>query len=264
VTSCGLDSYLDYYPAMKACGCREGWTAIALHAALGRLPRATRRHTVPISTSSSDACAARRSHHCLRSRTQIHWDSVDRIAAAAGPIYSTLRPDEAVTRRHPDCVHDFRKPCARLPINFSMRYCAERANRESPRPHDCGQVSAAPMAATRMSPLPPTPNRSAVRGEGWGEGTNGSSMTPLTSTAGRVGNSMAPRCEQGNGDQAESRRWDADGVAGLLMRGARGIMGSSVPDESPFRRARRVVVLAGNDEGPCAPCLRHWPCAATA
>lgn len=39
--------------------------------------------------------------------SNFRWDSVDRIVAAAAPVFKLLGADGALTVRHPDCDHDF-------------------------------------------------------------------------------------------------------------------------------------------------------------
>jgi hypothetical protein len=108
ISSCGLDSYLDYYdgqPAVWQFG--KGWCQprymprlaeyagrlaeipFDFHEMIGAL--APRR--VLISASLGDA--------------NFHWQSVDQVAAAARPVFALLGAPDALQVIHPEGPHDF-------------------------------------------------------------------------------------------------------------------------------------------------------------
>ena len=108
ISSCGLDSYLDYYdgnPAVWQFG--KGWCQprymprLAEYA--GRLPEipfdfhemigALAPRRVLISAPFGDA--------------NFRWRSVDKVAAAARPVYALLGAPEALQVLHPEGAHDF-------------------------------------------------------------------------------------------------------------------------------------------------------------
>jgi hypothetical protein len=108
VSSCGLDSYLDYYDgASSVWQFGKGWCQprymprlaeyagrlaeipFDFHEMIGAL--APRR--VLISASLGDA--------------NFHWQSVDKIAAAARPVYALLGAPAALQVIHPEGPHDF-------------------------------------------------------------------------------------------------------------------------------------------------------------
>lgn len=108
VSSCGLDSYLDYYDgASTVWQFGKGWCQprymprlaeyagrlkeipFDFHEMIGAL--APRR--VLISASLGDA--------------NFHWQSVDKVAAAARPVYALLGAPDALQVIHPEGPHDF-------------------------------------------------------------------------------------------------------------------------------------------------------------
>ncbi len=108
VSSCGLDSFLDYKggkPEMWAPG--KGWCQKRYMPRLaefsGRLPEipfdfhellgALAPRTVFISAPTGDS--------------NFRWESVDRVGAAARPIFELLGRAEALRIEHPDAPHDF-------------------------------------------------------------------------------------------------------------------------------------------------------------
>lgn len=108
VSSSGLDSYLDYYkenPAMWQLG--KGWTQ-------GRyMPKladyAGRLETIPFDFHELIGALAPRV--CFISAplkdSNFKWESVDRVVAAAKPVYQLFGKPENLLMDHPDCEHDF-------------------------------------------------------------------------------------------------------------------------------------------------------------
>jgi dienelactone hydrolase len=108
VSSCGLDSYLDYYggdPKVWQPG--KGWTQMRY------LPRladyAGRLEAIPFDFHELIGALAPRAVFLsapLRD-SNFKWDSVDRIAAAARPVFGLHGKAENLRVEHPDCGHDF-------------------------------------------------------------------------------------------------------------------------------------------------------------
>lgn len=102
VSSCGLDSYLDYMD-----GNITGWTSDRY------MPRlkdyAQRLNDMPF--DFHDLIAALAPRPCLIAApyhdSNFKWQSVDRIAEAARPIYALYNASDNLIVKHPDCTHDF-------------------------------------------------------------------------------------------------------------------------------------------------------------
>lgn len=108
VSSCGFDSFLDYYsenPTVWQPG--KGWTqnrympALASYA--GRLPE------IPFDFHELAGALAPRAFLAIAPKgdTNFKWLSVDRIAAAARPVFALHGAAEKFAVEHPDCAHDF-------------------------------------------------------------------------------------------------------------------------------------------------------------
>lgn len=102
VSSCGLDSFLDYYD-----GNIKGWTQNRY------MPRLTdyltRVADVPFDFQELIGALAPR--HVLISAplsdANFKWQSVDRITTAARPIFKLYQATDHLRILHPDCAHDF-------------------------------------------------------------------------------------------------------------------------------------------------------------
>ncbi|MDA0711527.1 MAG: prolyl oligopeptidase family serine peptidase, partial [bacterium] len=102
VSSCGLDSYLDYMD-----GDITGWTSDRY------MPRlkdyAQRLHDMPF--DFHDLVAALAPRPCLISApdndSNFKWQSVDAVAAAARRVYSLYGVGGLLMVEHPQCDHDF-------------------------------------------------------------------------------------------------------------------------------------------------------------
>ncbi len=110
VTSCGLDSFLDYYQGVdKVWQPEQGWTQTRYMPRLagyrGRLPE------IPFDFHELIGALAPR--HVLiiapLRDSNFRAESVDRIVAAARPIFSLYGHPERLRVLHPDCEHDFPK-----------------------------------------------------------------------------------------------------------------------------------------------------------
>ncbi|MBI3462996.1 MAG: PKD domain-containing protein [Planctomycetes bacterium] len=105
VTSCGLDSYLDYMD-----GDIRGWTSTRYMPKL--LDYKDRLEEIPFDFHELVGSLAPR--HCLISAplgdSNFKWESVDRIAKAARPVYALYGVPERLRVEHPDCDHDFPDP----------------------------------------------------------------------------------------------------------------------------------------------------------
>ena len=108
VSSCGFDSYLDYYrdkPAMWNRG--QGWAQDRYMPRLADY--ANRKDQIPFDFHELIGALAPRAvlvNAPLRD-SNFHADSVDRVIAAARPVYALHGVPERLVVEHPDCEHDF-------------------------------------------------------------------------------------------------------------------------------------------------------------
>ena len=108
VSSCGLDSFLDYYGGdPKRWQPGQGWTQTLY------MPRLAEYHNrldqIPFDFQELIGALAPR-RVLLIAPTRDHnfqAASVDRIARAAGEVYALFGHPERLTVLHPDCEHDF-------------------------------------------------------------------------------------------------------------------------------------------------------------
>ena len=102
VTSCGLDSFLDYMD-----GNVKGWSGDRYMPALSRYAL----RDIPFDFHEIIASLAPRV--CLISApfgdTNFKWESVDRVAGAARQIYGLYRHPQNLIVEHPACGHEFPK-----------------------------------------------------------------------------------------------------------------------------------------------------------
>ena len=102
VSSCGLDSYLDYKGGKIA-----GWTSTRYMPKL--LAYENRLQDIPFDFHEMIGALAPRP--CFISAPlkddNFKWESVDRIVAAAKPVYQLYGKPENLTVEHPDVDHDF-------------------------------------------------------------------------------------------------------------------------------------------------------------
>jgi dienelactone hydrolase len=108
VSSCGLDSYLDYYDGdPKNWQPERGWCQTRYMRKLadykGRLA------DIPFDFHEMVGALAPR--HVLiiapKKDSNFRADSVDRVAAAARPVFKLLGHEDRLKVEHPDCGHDF-------------------------------------------------------------------------------------------------------------------------------------------------------------
>jgi len=108
VSSCGFDSYLDYYsgdPAMWQKG--KGWTQERY------IPRladyAGRLQDIPFDFHGMIAALAPRRLfvNAPTGDSNFQWRSVDKVIAAAKKVYALHGVPERLQVEHPDCPHDF-------------------------------------------------------------------------------------------------------------------------------------------------------------
>jgi hypothetical protein len=125
VSSCGLDSFLDYMGGDAKCWQPErNWCQTRYMPRLAAY--AGRLEDIPFDFHELVGALAPRT--CLLSAPlkddNFRWQSVDRIAAAARPVYELLGQPQALIVAHPDCAHDFpdemREKAYRL---FEERLC---------------------------------------------------------------------------------------------------------------------------------------------
>ncbi len=108
VSSCGLDSYLDYYN-----GDERNWQPERGWCQTRYMPRLAdyRGRLAEIPFDFHEMIAALAPRYVLiiapKKDSNFRADSVDRIVAAARPIYKLLGHEERLMVEHPDCGHDF-------------------------------------------------------------------------------------------------------------------------------------------------------------
>lgn len=108
VSSCGLDSYLDYYGGdPKNWEPERGWCQTRYMLKLANY----RGRLAEIPFDFHELIGALAPRVCFISAplkdSNFRWQSVDRIAAAAAPIYRLHGKPEHLLVEHPDCDHDF-------------------------------------------------------------------------------------------------------------------------------------------------------------
>jgi hypothetical protein len=100
VSSCGLDSYLDYMN-----GKIQGWTSTRY------MPRLLDYKLEEIPFDFHEMIGALAPRVCFISApvkdSNFKWDSVDRIVAAASKVYQLYGQPGHLMVQHPDCDHDF-------------------------------------------------------------------------------------------------------------------------------------------------------------
>jgi dienelactone hydrolase len=108
VSSCGLDSYLDYYngdPSVWQRG--KGWTQDRYMPKLADYAS----HLEAIPYDFHELVGALAPRVCFINAplkdSNFKWDSVDRVVAAAKPVYQLHGKPQNLLVEHPDCDHDF-------------------------------------------------------------------------------------------------------------------------------------------------------------
>jgi len=108
VSSCGLDSYLDYYGGVESVWMPEkGWCQTRY------LPRLAeyRGRLAEIPYDFHEMVGALAPRHVFIAAplkdSNFRHESVDRIVAAARPVYELLEAPDRLEVAHPDCEHDF-------------------------------------------------------------------------------------------------------------------------------------------------------------
>ena len=108
VSSCGFDSYLDYYrerPTMWNPG--QGWTQERYMPRLAQY--AGRLHEIPFDFHELIGALAPRAFLAISPLhdSNFKWQSVARIMTAARPVYALHGVPERLAVEHPDCDHNF-------------------------------------------------------------------------------------------------------------------------------------------------------------
>lgn len=108
VSSCGLDLYVDYYGGdPKVWQPEKGWCQLRYMPRL--LDYAGRLEAIPFDFAELIGALAPRA--CFISAplrdANFRWASVDKIVAAARPVYALLGNPDALVVEHPDSEHDF-------------------------------------------------------------------------------------------------------------------------------------------------------------
>jgi dienelactone hydrolase len=108
VSSCGLDSYLDYYGGDPTNWQPErGWCQTLYMPKLAGY--AGHLEDIPFDFHEMLAALAPRAVFINAPRADINfkWDSVDRVVAAAAQVYTLYGKPGNLRLEHPDCGHDF-------------------------------------------------------------------------------------------------------------------------------------------------------------
>lgn len=105
VSSCGFDSFLDYYK-----GNIKGWVQERYMPKMANY--LGQPASVPFDFYELVACLAPRPFfvNAPMKDANFYWDSVDRITAAAKPVYGLYKAESKIRVEHPDCAHDFPDP----------------------------------------------------------------------------------------------------------------------------------------------------------
>jgi len=100
VSSCGFDSYLDYMN-----GNIKGWTSDRYMPKLLDYPLTE----IPFDFHEMIGALAPRPLfvNAPKQDANFKWESVDRVIAAAKPIYQLYGAEKKIRVEHPDCTHDF-------------------------------------------------------------------------------------------------------------------------------------------------------------
>jgi pimeloyl-ACP methyl ester carboxylesterase len=108
VSSCGFDAYPDYYDGdVRRWYFGQGWCQIRY------MPRMSdyrgRLEEIPFDFPELLGVLAPRPVfvNAPLHDSNFRWQSVDRCAEAARPVYALLGNDDGLVVRHPDCDHDF-------------------------------------------------------------------------------------------------------------------------------------------------------------
>ena len=109
VSSCGFDSYLDYYAEKQAAVWKagQGWTQERYMPALAAY--AGRLREIPFDFHEMTGALAPRAFLAISPTgdSNFKWESVDRVIAAARPVYQLHGAVDAIAVEHPNCEHDF-------------------------------------------------------------------------------------------------------------------------------------------------------------
>jgi dienelactone hydrolase len=109
VSSCGFDSYLDYYKEKQAAVWKagQGWTQFRYMPRLADY--AGRLEAIPFDFHELLGALAPRAMLAIAPKgdANFKWQSVDRVIAAARPVYALHGAAARLDVVHPDCEHDF-------------------------------------------------------------------------------------------------------------------------------------------------------------
>jgi hypothetical protein len=109
VSSCGFDSYLDYYAEKQATVWKHGagWAQDRYMPELAKY--AGRLEQIPFDFHEMVGALAPRAFLAIAPKhdANFKWQSVDRILAAARPVFALHGVTDRLAVEHPDCAHDF-------------------------------------------------------------------------------------------------------------------------------------------------------------
>jgi dienelactone hydrolase len=109
VSSCGFDSYLDYMREKQAVVWQagQGWTQERYMPRLADY--AGRLAEIPVDFHELIGALAPRAFLAIAPKgdANFKWQSVDRVLAAARPVYALQHVADRLAVEHPDCEHDF-------------------------------------------------------------------------------------------------------------------------------------------------------------
>lgn len=109
VSSCGFDSYLDYYAEKREAVWKagQGWTQDRYMPRLAAY--AGRLQDIPFDFHELIGALAPRAFLAISPRgdANFKWQSVERVIAAARPVYALQGAPDRLAVEYPDCAHDF-------------------------------------------------------------------------------------------------------------------------------------------------------------
>jgi dienelactone hydrolase len=127
VSSCGFDSFLDYYREKQAVVWRpgQGWTQERYMPALAAY--AGRLHEIPFDFHELIGALAPRAFLAIApiGDSNYKWQSVDRVMAAARPVYALHGVEKRLAVEHPECAHDFPGPMREKAYAWLERFLAQ-------------------------------------------------------------------------------------------------------------------------------------------
>jgi len=126
VSSCGFDSFLDYYQEKQAAVWKPG-QAWGQERYMPRISAyAGRLEQIPFDFHELAGALAPRAFLAISPKgdSNFKWQSAGRVVAAARPVYALLGAPDAIAIEHPDCEHDFPPAMRERAYAWLERYLA--------------------------------------------------------------------------------------------------------------------------------------------